>query len=174
MNTNLDTIRAILGVTPDYWLRLVQAVPIDLLARPPAEGHWSAYQCLQHIIDVELVFQSRLHAFLNGEESFPAFNPDAEGSQLIAEPSVDDLAEEFSRLRRESLDLIAAIGPVDLDRESRHQELGLVTLEMMINEWPAHDLNHTMQAERAVMLPFVEASGPWSMYFSAHEFSAEE
>lgn len=170
MLTNLQTIRALLDISPAYWRNLIQTIPIDLLNRPPAPGHWSAYQCLQHIIDVEHVFQSRLQAFLDRQESFPAFNPDAEGSQLIAEPSITDLANEFSRLRAESLLMIEKIEPADLSLESRHQELGLVTLEMMLNEWPAHDLNHTIQAERALMQPFIQACGPWAMYFSDHAF----
>jgi hypothetical protein len=31
----------------------------------------------------------------------------------------------------------------------------------MVHEWAAHDLNHTVQAERALMHPFIAGSGPW-------------
>ena len=56
----------------------------------------------------------------------------------------------------------------DLDREVRHQELGPVRLGEMINEWAAHDLNHTIQAERAVMQPLLAGCGPWMVYFKDH------
>jgi hypothetical protein len=38
----------------------------------------------------------------------------------------------------------------------------------MLNEWAAHDLMHTVQAERAIMQPFIAGSGAWKVYFSDH------
>jgi hypothetical protein len=32
----------------------------------------------------------------------------------------------------------------------------------------SHDLNHTVQAERALIQPFVGGSGPWQAYFADH------
>lgn len=32
-------------------------------------------------------------------------------------------------------------------------------------KWPAHDLNHTIQAERSLMQPFIRGCGPWRKYF---------
>ncbi len=48
---------------------------------------------------------------------------------------------------------------------ARHAELGMVSLGDMVHEWAAHDLNHTVQAERAIMQPFILGSGPWRVYF---------
>ena len=42
--------------------------------------------------------------------------------------------------------------------QARHQELGPVTLEQLLHEWAAHDLMHTVQAERALMQPFIEGA----------------
>jgi hypothetical protein len=78
------------------------------------------------------------------------------------------LVLEFSRLREESLHLLDDITPADYPRQARHSELGMVTLEQMLNQWAAHDLNHTVQAERALMQPFIRASGPWRKYFTDH------
>jgi tRNA A37 N6-isopentenylltransferase MiaA len=125
-------------------------------------------ECLQHIIDVERVFQSRLKAFLDGLESFPAFDPDAEGTPQTAARSPQEVAAEFTDLRRASLEAIGRLQPQDLERRSRHMELGTVTLSEMLNEWPAHDLNHTVQAERALMQPFIQGCGPWQVYFKDH------
>ena len=71
-------------------------------------------------------------------------------------------------MRAESLAALAEVQPADLDRRVRHQELGPVTLGEMVNEWAAHDLNHTVQAERALMQPFIRDSGPWQVYFQDH------
>ncbi len=45
---------------------------------------------------------------------------------------------------------------------------GMVTLGEMIHEWAAHDLNHTIQAERAIMQPLIQESGPWRIFFKDH------
>jgi hypothetical protein len=44
----------------------------------------------------------------------------------------------------------------------------MVSLNEMLHEWAAHDLNHTIQAERALMQPFIQESGPWQPYFADH------
>jgi hypothetical protein len=46
--------------------------------------------------------------------------------------------------------------------------MGTVTLRQMLNEWAAHDLMHTVQAERALMQPFIDACGPWQRSFLDH------
>jgi hypothetical protein len=164
----IPSILSILQTTPQRWLHLVESVPEPLFARSPVSGQWSALACLQHIIDTEHVLQLRLRAFLEGWESFPGFNPDAEGTQLGAPPSAQSLAGEFAALRAASLQAIGQIQPSDLGRRCLHQELGMVSLEEMLNEWPAHDLNHTIQAECALMQPFIHGCGLWQRYFTDH------
>jgi len=164
----IATIFIMLTITPARWNELTGRLPEALLRRSPAPGEWSALECLQHIIDVERVFQSRLKAFLDGLESFPAFNPDAEGAPEAATRSPGDVAAEFAELREVSLAAISKLRPDDLGRTSRHAELGKVTLEEMLNEWPAHDLNHTVQAERALMQPYIQGCGPWQVFFKDH------
>jgi hypothetical protein len=147
---------------------LTQTLPAELLSQPATPGHWSALECLQHLVDAERVLQFRLQAFLEGRESFPAFNPDSEGSELTDRTSSQDLAAEYSRLRAQSLQALAKVAADDLSRTARHQELGMVTLGEMVHEWAAHDLNHTVQAERALMQPFIRGCGPWQRYFTDH------
>jgi hypothetical protein len=165
MNTFMDTVRAALAATAERWMGLAQAMPVEALSERPAPGEWSAIECLQHIVDSEKVLQFRLQAFQEGRD-FPEFNPDTEGSQVAMTPQA--LVAEFVRLRRESLAALEKIGPADLERKARHARLGPVTLGQMVNEWVAHDLNHTMQAEEALMQPFIRASGPWQVFFAKH------
>ena len=61
----------------------------------------------------------------------------------------------------------------DLGRSSVHSALGRVTLGEMINEWVAHDLMHTVQAERALMQPFIVDSGACRRYFTDHDVEAK-
>jgi hypothetical protein len=168
MSLENHPIHPILQATPKRWLNLVEMVPETLLASSPAVGQWSALACLQHLVDAEHVFQSRLRAFMEGHESFPGFNPDVEGSQRYAPSSAIDLANEFAALRTSSLQAIDQLQRGDLMRECQHQELGIVSLAHMLNEWPVHDLSHTIQAERALMQPFIQGCGPWEKYFAEH------
>ena len=68
--------RTVLSAIPTRWASLALTVPAGLLALPPAPGEWSALECLQHLVDTELVFQFRPDAFLAGRD-FPAFDPDS-------------------------------------------------------------------------------------------------
>jgi hypothetical protein len=97
----------------------------------------------------------------------PNFNPDSEGSQQ-GEIQPVELARTFSRLRGDSLQLLGELKDEDLSRSARHKELGPVTLEQLLYEWAGHDLMHTVQAERALMQPFIQGSGAWQPFFADH------
>jgi hypothetical protein len=160
--------RPILETTPARWMSLIQALPADLTTLAPATKEWSAAECLQHLVDAErYVFPPRVRAILAGQD-FPAFDPDKQGTPAGSR-SPADLAEEFAQLRAGSLALLEKVKPDDLSRKARHSELGMVTLDELLHEWAGHDLMHTVQAERALMQPFIRGSGPWRHYFADHD-----
>ena len=136
MDTVLDSMRALIALTPERWLGLARALPVELLARPAAEHEWSAVDCLQHLVDSERVFQFRVQAFLAGRD-FPDFNPDTDGSRHPVEQGTSPgaqtalaLAVEFARLRRESLLMLEKLSPADLERKARHAGLGMLTVAL--------------------------------------------
>ena len=168
----LDTILPVLASTPPRWKSFCETLPLELLSRKPAADEWSALECLIHIIDTEKnVFPARVRAFLAGE-TFPAFNPDQEGAGGTGQ-SPSSLAAEFSALRAESISLLNTLNAGDFSRTALHAELGLVTLEQMLYEWAGHDLDHLIQAERALMQPFIINCGPWRKYFKSQDFAAK-
>jgi hypothetical protein len=164
----LPQSRAVLSTTAAHWLKLTETLPNDLLTRPPLPGEWSAAECLKHILDTERhVFPVRIRAILAGQD-FVAFHPATDGAAAGQTPA--QLAAEFARLRAENLLLLEQVTEDDLTRTARHSELGLVTMAELINEWAAHDLMHTVQAERSLMQPFIIGSGPWRpAYFGDHD-----
>ncbi len=169
MNELISQVSAVLAATPERWSDLCERQPVELLRRPAAPGEWSAAECLGHLLDAEAyVFPQRVRTFLEGKQEMPAFDPDSEGSDYASRTPAQ-LAAEFARHRRESLALLAQVGDGDLHRTAVHSELGRVTLGQLLNEWAAHDLMHTVQAERAVMQAFIPHSGPWRHYFSDHD-----
>ena len=164
----IDTVISVLSTTLPRWESLTSSLPEELLWRRPAEGEWSAMECLQHLVDTERhVFPKRVVAFLQGQ-GFAAFNPDTMGSVGVTHPRPDELAAEFAEMRVATLELLGTLQEGDLSRRVTHQELGPVTLEEMLNEWAAHELMHMVQAERALMQPFIHACGPWEVYFKEH------
>ncbi len=164
----LSQARAVLSANAARWLKLTENLPADLLARPPLPGEWSAVECLQHILETErYVFPVRIRAILAGQD-FAAFNPANDG--IPAEQTPAQIAAEYTRLRAENLALLEQVTVDDLPRTARHSELGVVTMAELINEWAAHDLMHTVQAERSLMQPFIIGSGPWrAAYFGDHD-----
>jgi len=167
MEDVLTKARMVLSTTSARWLELVGQLPTDLLDRPAAQGEWSALDCLSHLVDTEqFVFPVRVRAFLVGQD-LVNFDPDAQAESRDKQvPQL--LAEEFARLRTESLALLESLNPSDLARTAIHSEYGQVTLGEMVHEWAAHDLMHTVQAERAVMQPFIPGCGPWKPSFADH------
>jgi hypothetical protein len=172
MTEILSQSRALLAATPARWRALVEAATPALLARPPARGEWSAVECLQHLLDTEdHVFPIRVRAFLAGED-FPGFDPDAQGMLVGAAVDPRVMVERFAHERAASAHLLSSLAAVDLSRTARHAELGVVTLDELLNHWVGHDLAHTVQAERALMQPFIVASGPWRGYYVDHDVEA--
>jgi hypothetical protein len=166
--------RALLATTPDRWRALAHAADPDLLRRPPAPGEWSALECLQHLLDTEdHVFPVRVRCFLAGED-FPGFDPDQEGTLAGEVVDAEAMVERFAQARAMSLDLIAGLIEVDLERTAVHADLGQVTLDEMLHEWVGHDLCHTVQAERALMQPFIAGSGPWRSFFVDDDVEAKQ
>lgn len=168
MDDILSWSRAVLATTPRRWISLAGSLPPVLLRRPPAEGELSALACLGHLLDTErYVFPIRVGYFLAGQD-FPAFNPEDEGTAVQDDTDPLEWARAFDRLRQESLVLFDRISAADLAKRARHAELGEVTLGEMLHEWAGHDMMHTVQAEQALMQPFIDGCGPWQVYFQAH------
>lgn len=166
----IDRLIDILRIDLERWRALASGLDRELLARQPAPGEWSALQCLGHAADTEAqVFASRIRAIRDGQPTLPAYDPDVQGTPITDATEPVAVAERLTSLRRESLALLATVTADDLGKTSRHLELGPVTMEQLLNEWAAHDMMHVVQAERAVMQPFIPASGPWRHYFADHD-----
>ena len=165
----IEMAKTILSTTPARWLSLAEFLPLDLLARTPASDEWSALECLYHLLDAENIFPVRVRAILAGQP-IAAFDPDTEGTKNT-DQAPQQLAQKFASLREANLEELEYVTLRDLSRTTEHSELGIVTLGDLLHEWAAHDLMHTVQAERALMQPFIIGSGPWRSYFKDHDVS---
>jgi hypothetical protein len=155
----------ILQGAPIRWMSLTQNLPQELLSQRPAPNEWSAVDCLQHVVDMERwVFPVRVQAILDGQD-FAAFDPDSQGTPISERKSAGALVADLNILRVDSLMLFRNLTVDDISRQARHEELGIVSLSELLHEWVGHDLMHMIQAERALMQPFIQGSGPWQRYF---------
>jgi len=121
---------------------------------------------ITHLDQVKFAIHSRSHSIICDQ---PTENGGADSGMTPPE-----LAAKFAAVRKNNLKLLTGLTPKDLTRTAIHAELGKVTLGELINEWIGHDLNHTVQAERAMMQPFIASSGPWRSYFQDHDIKFHE
>lgn len=151
----------ILNSTADRLSRLATSVPDDLLRSRPLPDEWSAYDVLHHLLDTErLVFPVRIRAILGGASSVA--NVDQNDTAWDGTQRAEQIVGEFTELRAGTLDLLSTVTVADLDRTVTHSEYGTVSLGQMLHYYPAHDLTHLIQIERAIMQPFLPGTGPWA------------
>jgi hypothetical protein len=93
---------------------------------------------------------------------FDRLAPSREGQR---EP-LDDLLDEFARLRAANLTTLASwrLTGGELALEGEHPEFGVVTLRQLLATWVAHDLGHVAQVARVMAKQYRETVGPWRAY----------
>jgi DinB superfamily len=168
MTDVLDSARRVLSTTPGRWQSLAGTVPDELLQRAPAPGEWSAADCLDHLLLAERrVFGARLRAVLEGGDIVP-FDP-AAPRDPEPERTPRQVAAALAAARDENLAVLSGLTPADLERSGRHPEYGTLALHVVLSTWAAHDLQHTVQAEEALMQAFLPGTGPFRFRLSDHE-----
>lgn len=80
--------------------------------------------------------------------------------------SLDDLLDEFARLRAANLTTLAAwrLTDTELALAGEHPEFGVVTLRQLLATWVVHDLGHVAQVARVMAKQYRDAVGPWRAY----------
>jgi hypothetical protein len=129
---------------------------------------WSALDIVGHLICGERTdWMPRVRIILeNGEaQPFDPFDRFAQ-SRESQDKSLEQLLDEFARLRSENLATLQALNlqPEDLTRRGTHPALGMVTLSQLLATWAVHDLTHVHQLSRVMAHRYGEAVGPWSAY----------
>lgn len=166
MPESLESFSSVLGATPRRWLDLTATVPQELLERPAVAGEWSAVDCLRHLLQADRhIFPSRIGQFLAGDEELSVVDPSA--IPPVTERTAREMAEALARVREENLGLLASLRPDDLARTSRSRRFGPVTLGLILRQWTLHDLEHVMQAERALFQGLLVDSGPLRAVYAA-------
>lgn len=162
-----DTV-SLLSRTPAALDALLRDLPESWTRCNEGGTTWSAFDVVGHLIHCERAdWMPRAKMILQFGES-RTFEPfDREG--LVRETrgkSLEQLLDEFARLRSENLRELRALNlrPEDLERRGRHPGFGTVTLSQLLATWAAHDLTHLHQLSRVMAHQYRAAVGPWTVY----------
>jgi hypothetical protein len=133
------------------WRRLIEAAGATLRTRP-AEGEWSAIECLGHMVDSEIVTSAR-YRWILAEDEPPLQGWDQEAWAEAFDHSKDDpsvLIEVLGALRRANIALWKRTPPEDRGRVGIHAERGPESFELLFHLQAGHGRIHFAQAERAI------------------------
>lgn len=155
------TLNAWLRGLPEKWTRRNEG-------RKEEEDTWSAFDIVGHLVHADRTdWLPRAKMILEKGET-RAFEPfDRLGQVKQAQgKSLEQLLDEFVRVRQENLSALRALNlkPEDIERRGRHPSLGVVTLSELLATWAAHDLTHLHQLSRVMAYQYGDAVGPWSAF----------
>lgn len=168
MQHNLQDTISLLSRTPTALDGLLRGLPESWTLRNEGDKTWSAFDIVGHLIHGERTdWMPRAKMILQFGES-KAFEPfdrwaqEREGQGK----SLEELLDEFARLRSDNLNELRALNlkPEDLASRGLHPALGAVTLSQLLATWTAHDLTHLHQISRVMAYQYRDAVGPWSEY----------
>jgi hypothetical protein len=168
MEFNLDQTITLLDRTPATLNTLLRGLPEIWVQRNEGGDTWSAFDILGHLVFGERTdWMERTRIILEHGEARTFERFDRLG-QVKESPgkSLEQLLDEFARLRQENLAALRALNlqPRDLQRKGRHPSLGVVTLSELLATWAVHDLTHVHQLSRVMAYQYRQAVGPWNVY----------
>ena len=168
MEQGLQQTISLLTRTPVALGALLRDLPEEWTLRNEGENTWSAFDVVGHLIHGERTdWMPRVRMVLQSGESqkFEPFDRWGQARESRGK-SLEQLLDEFARLRSENLGALRGLNlqPEDLERRGRHPSLGVVTLAQLLATWATHDLTHLHQISRVMAHQYRDAVGPWIDY----------
>jgi hypothetical protein len=168
MEHNLQNTISLLTRTPATLNALLRDLPDAWTQQNEGEDTWTVFDVVAHLIHGERTdWMSRAKTILRSGESQPFAPFDRLGHLNESEgKSLDQLLDEFARLRAENLNELQALNlqDHDLERRGRHPSFGPVTLSELLATWATHDLTHLHQISRIMAHQYRSTVGPWSKF----------
>ena len=144
-----DEVADLLDSSGRAFASILNAVPPGLASWHPAPGEWCVNEVVGHVIVTEKNgFAGRIRVILGADEpDLPAYDRDGiQRSRDDCARGPKDLAQEMLDVRGQSLELIRALSPDQLQHGGTHPDVGRLTVEDLLHEWVHHDGNHLRQA----------------------------
>jgi hypothetical protein len=168
-NSNKFSLResiALLTRTPATLNALLRGLPDVWTHSNEGKDTWSAFDIVGHLNVAERAdWMPRVRTILEHGET-RAFDPFDRFAQMRESEgkSLEQLLDDFGRLRSESLTALQALNlqSADLAKRGTHPALGSVALSELLATWAVHDLTHLHQLSRVMAYQYRDAVGPWS------------
>lgn len=170
---SLSEVCAVLTRTPAALNALLRGLPDTWVLSNEGRNNegkdtWGAFDIVGHLIIGERTdWMPRVRIILEHGEAraFDPFDRFAQSRESQGK-SLEQLLDEFARLRSENLGALRALNlrPEDFARRGRHPALGVVTLSELLATWAVHDLTHLHQLSRVIAHQYRDVVGPWSAY----------
>ena len=125
--------------TYDFFLSL----PPEKVDFAYAEGKWSVKEVLGHMIDTERIMSYRLLCFARADyHALPGFNENFYASRANSKKrTLEDLADEFSDLRKANLYLYQNLEDEQLQRKGTASN-AIVSVKALLYIIAGHELHH--------------------------------
>jgi uncharacterized damage-inducible protein DinB len=168
MDFDLEDGTAILERTPGTLRALLAGLPAAWTDATEGPETWSPYDVVGHLVHGERadwIPRARIILAQGAERRFAPFDRTAMFRESGGK-SLDDLLDEFARLRAESLATLAGwrLTEPEFALQGEHPTFGPVTLRQLLSTWVAHDLSHLGQIARVMAKQYRDAVGPWRAY----------
>jgi hypothetical protein len=168
MEHNLEHTIALLSRTPAALNALLRGLPAVWTSRNEGENTMTAFEVIGHLIHAERTnWMPRARTILQFGEGRAFGSFDRWGHlQEVQGKSLEELLNEFARLRSESLAELRSLNlqPSDLQKCGLHPALGTITLSELLATWATHDLTHLHQISRIMAHQYRETVGPMGKY----------
>src|SRR5690606_8088283 len=159
----------LLSRTPAVLSALLTGLPDRWLRATAADGAWSPFDVVGHLIHGERVnWMPRVrHIFAGATTPFPAFDRAAMFRDSVGK-GCPELLATFDQLRRANVAALQdlRLSEQDLDRTGDHPDFGAGTLRQLLSTWAVHDLDHVAQIARTMAKAHRHDVGPWSAFLS--------
>ena len=174
MKFDLDKSYQILERTPSVLRIILSGLDDDWTMNNEGPDTFSPYDVIGHLIQGEKTdWKDRATMILEHgtNKSFAPFDRFAQFEESKGK-SLQQLLDEFEKLRKESLGWLRSLNLTETDfaKKGNHPDLGEVTLQQLLSTWVAHDLTHIAQVTRVMAKQYKEEIGPWINFFRILNF----
>jgi len=138
------------NIVKDY----AESFPSELTTEKPNEKAFSANEIVYHLLEVEELWQHRLHQLLSEEKpNFQRINPDELATtHHYNERNFQEGIHEWGKSREDTKELLSALTDDQLSRKGIHSHYGEMDVYRIMDIIAEHDLQHLRQMERTLTL----------------------
>jgi hypothetical protein len=165
---NLKEAIEVLERTPAVLVSLLGGLSDKWVYNNEGGEIWNLFDIVGHLIHGEKkdwIPRAKLILEYGEDKPFEPFDrlaqfKDSKGKTL------NDLLEEFAKLRNENIDVLNKfnLSDNDFNKKGIHPEFGKVTLKQLLSTWAVHDLSHIRQISRVMAKQYKNEIGPWEKY----------